>query len=241
MDYRIGFSSGTFPNLTANEIISVLHNTGSKTIDLRVGKRQRWEEDGIAPFLANNIQIAFIGTSVVLGDEYWDEEQLEIWTRPYQDYSIRVFAKCGCTEGWRRNLLIHQIQILVKILGSTDKILIETHHGYSNVNEILRIHEIAGTHVLLDTMGLARITDDLEYDARRLAPISNAMQVKGFNWSDPEKSLHLPLAQTDIERSLKILNCITKHSSIITIESKAGVPLEDISTLKSMLSHSTRG
>ncbi|MCL6443037.1 MAG: hypothetical protein K6T83_06215 [Alicyclobacillus sp.] len=233
--YHIGLSSGSAPELSAIDLIKLVYEGGGDTVDLRVGKGHRWEDDGLQPFIDAGMQIAFIGISAVLGDEHWDKDALKQAASGFVGYPLKVFAKRGCMNEERRTFTKHQVHVLAEIAGGADRVLAETHHGFSEVDELLRLHEETGAHLLLDTMGLARITDDPIGDTVRLAPLVRAVQVKGFDWSKPGKSRHMPLSTTNLDKTAAILRHIAGRACTITVETKAGSAVEDLDVLNSLL------
>lgn len=232
---HIGLSSGTAPELSATELIKMVRKGGGDTVDLRAGKGYRWEKEGLKPFIDARIRIAFIGISVVLGDKRWNENSLIQAASLFGGHTLKVFAKKGCMNEECRTFTKRQVQVLAEITGGADRVLMETHHGFSAVDELLRLHEETGAHLLIDTLGLARITNNPIGDAIRLAPIVRAVQVKGFDWSKPDRSQHIPLSATDLEKTIAILRYTAAHASAVTVETRAGSAVEDMVLLHSLL------
>ena len=232
---RIGLSSGTVPELGAADFVAKLLDVGGDAVDLRAGKGHRWEEEGLQPFLEAGVQVAFIGLGTALGDERWDETAIREAAAPFAGFPLKVFAKIGCMDEARAAFTARQVQVLAELAGGAERVLAETHHGCSGVDELIRLHEATGAHLLLDTMGLARITDDPEGDAERLAPIVRAVQVKGFDWQAPGESRHLPLSATDLSKTEAILRYVRDRAAAVTVETRAGSAQEDVRVLKNLL------
>lgn len=235
MSLRIGLSSGSMPDLTANELIQKLRETGCNTVDLRVGKGHRWEEDGLTLLRQSGIDVAFIGISCTLGDERFDKETLIKSLAPYADIPLKVFSKPGCTTTQQIESTQEQVQVLASIAGGTDRIWVETHKGNCGVEELVRISELLGTRVLLDTLGLACISEDPIEAMTRLMQFVSGVQTKGFNWDNPLETMHVPLFKTDINKTYLILQMLADTNCSVTVETRSGSALEDIKVLQSLL------
>lgn len=233
MTWKIGVSSGSVPKLDVSEIMTLLINIQSNVVDLRSGKNHKWEKDNIPPFLMNGVEIAFIGISTVLGDKNWNEKTITSHTEVYKNIPLKVFASKDCTKHF--NIIKEQITSLAQSTGKKENILIETHHGFCDVEELLKLHDLFGVKVVLDTMGLAKISIDPLEDVKRLAPIIHSVQVKGFDWDNPINSMHIPLRDTEIKKTMLIFDIIAEYTSIVTLESKADSLYDDIEILKKLL------
>ncbi|MNW37154.1 hypothetical protein D3C74_141880 [compost metagenome] len=235
MSLRIGLSSGSLPDLSANELIKKLSGTGCNTVDLRVGKGHRWEEEGITPFREAGIEIAFIGISFTLGDDRFDKETLIKSIVPYTDIPIKVFSKPGCTTTQQIELTQEQVQVLASIAGGMDRVWVETHKGNCCVEELVRLSELLGTRVLLDTLGLACISNDPLEATTSLKRFISGVQTKGFNWDNPSETMHVPLSETDINKTYHILQMLMDTNYSVTVETRSGSALKDIMVLQSLL------
>ncbi|MCP3776518.1 hypothetical protein NLX71_25055 [Paenibacillus sp. MZ04-78.2] len=235
----IGISSGSFPELAATDLIKIVCKGDGNTVDLRYGKDHRWEDAGLKPFIDARIHISFIGISAILGDERWDTTALYQEAIAFSGYPLKVFAKKGCMNEKCRTLTKNQIQVLTEIAGASDHVLVETHDGFSAVEELLYLHEVTGAHILLDTLGFACLTRDPFSDIAKLAPLVRAVQVKGFDWTNPKKSLHVPLSGINLEYTVMILQHVLKPPCPITVETRAGSAIEDLSLLHSLCRIST--
>ncbi|OMF12129.1 hypothetical protein BK131_19185 [Paenibacillus amylolyticus] len=235
MSFRIGLSSGSMPNLTANELIQKLNETGCNTVDLRVGKGHSWEEEGLTPLRQSGIDIAFIGISFTLGDDRFDKETLIKSIAPYADIPLKVFSKPGCTTIQQIESTQKQVQVLASIAGGMDRIWVETHKGNCGVEELVRISELLGTRVLLDTLGLACISKDPLEATTSLMRFISGVQTKGFNWDNPYETIHVPLSETDINRTYLILQKLADTNCSVTVETRSGSAVEDIKVLQSLL------
>ncbi|WP_392667282.1 hypothetical protein [Streptomyces sp. LN785] len=192
---RVGLSSGSAPDLDAVRLAALVLAVGGSTLDVRAGKGHRWERTGgLTGLRAAGVDVSFVGTGVVLGDPAHPAEECRTlpWLEP--GLPVKVFAAEGCTDPTRWQLTLAQIGALSARTGDSRLVLVETHHGYAPVTELAELCERAGTGILLDTMGLARIAPDPAPAAARLAPWTSHGQVKGFDWSAPATSRHKPLA-----------------------------------------------
>lgn len=230
---RTGLSSGCVPALPAGELGRLTASLGGEVVDLRAGKGHRWEEDGLGAVRAEGVDVAFVGISAVLGDPCSVPEALAGLV-PEPGLPVKVFAAEGCTDPSAFELTSRQIKVLADAVGSADRILVETHHGYAPVPELLDLCERAGVRILLDTLGLARVDDQPLDSARLLADHTVAVQVKGFDWADPEHSRHFPL-ETCRAQTRRILD-VLPHVTAVTVESKAGRPDDDLHVLREWLS-----
>lgn len=229
---RTGLSSGSVSAASAAELGRLTASLGGDVVDLRAGKGHRWEEDGIAAVRAEGVDVAFVGISAALGDPRSLPETLTGLV-PEPGLPVKVFAAEGCTSPSRFGLTSHQIKVLTDAAGSAGRVLVETHHGYAPVPELLDLCERTGVRILLDTLGLARVDSQPLDAARQLADLTVAVQVKGFDWADPEHSRHLPLGTCEgpTRRILDVL----PHVAAATVESKAGCLEGDLRALRAWL------
>lgn len=228
---KIGLSSGTMPKLSATELAKIVLDNGGNTVDLRTGKGHLWEAEGLQPFRESGMHVAFIGLSVVLGDERWNEKEILRAGSSFVGYPLRVFAKIGSSE---EAFSKHQVEILAELAGSPENVLLETHHGYSSIDELITLHKETEAHILLDTMGLARISTDPMGDSERISTLVRAVQVKGFDWAQPNESRHIPLVGPSLDKTITILQQMPANTPV-TVETRTASGIEDMAILRSIL------
>ncbi|MBM7443043.1 hypothetical protein [Streptomyces sp. HB132] len=227
---RVGISSGSAPDHGAAELAALTLSCGGSVVDVRAGKGHAWEgSGGLATLRAAGADVSFVGVGTVLGDPAHPAGGCSSlpWLEP--GLPVKVFAAEGCTAPGRLDLTLAQIRALTARVGASHLVLIETHHGYAPVDELAALCERAGTGILLDTMGLARIAPDPVSAAARLSPMTAFVQVKGFAWEHPATSRHLPL-DSCAESTREVLAAAGPLRSI-TVESKAPSLAEDIALL----------
>ncbi|MFG2328476.1 hypothetical protein ACGFMM_02505 [Streptomyces sp. NPDC048604] len=227
---RVGLSSGSAPGLDAAALAALTRDLGGSTVDVRAGKGHGWEATGgLDGLRAAGVDVSFVGVGTVLGDPAHPADGCAVlpWLEPGRP--VKVFAAEGCTAPGRYELTLAQLAALSARTGDSRLVLVETHHGYAPVGELADLCERAGTGILLDTMGLARITDDPAAAAARLAPWTSHGQVKGFDWTAPGTSRHRPLASC-AEATREVLAAAGELRAV-TVESKAPSLAEDTALL----------
>lgn len=229
MEWRIGISSGSVSHLNAKEMIELLERENCKIVDLRIDKMHCWTKEGLYPFIKQEIDIAFIGTSIRLGNKYWTEKRIKRHISGYGDFPLKVFADEDCTNS---NIQITKNQInIIRKIQQNKKILCETHHGCCSVRELIKLNELFDIYVVLDIFGLAKISQQPIKDSYILAPITECVQVKGFDWENPHKSTHLPLRKTDYLKTKVIIKILSNFTRKITLETKSNSVVDDLNLL----------
>ncbi|MER6557466.1 hypothetical protein ABT300_06815 [Streptomyces sp. NPDC001027] len=226
----VGLSSGSAPGLDAAALAALTLELGGGTVDVRAGKGHAWEDTGgLAGLRAAGVEVGFVGIGTVLGDPAHPADGCAAlpWLEP--GLPVKVFAAEGCTAPGRYELTLAQVAAVTARTGDSRLVLVETHHGYAPVGELVDLCERAGTGILLDTMGLARITDDPAAAAARLAPWTTYGQVKGFDWADPAGSRHRPLASC--AGPTREVLAAAGALRAVTVESKAPSLAEDTALL----------
>ncbi|MET7622699.1 hypothetical protein [Streptomyces sp. NPDC005408] len=227
---RVGISSGSVPRLGAAELAALALSLGGSIVDVRAGKGHAWERSGgLAALRAAGADVSFLGVGTVLGDPAHPVDACAALPWLEHGLPVKVFAAEGCTGPGRLDLTLAQIRALTSRVGASNLVLVETHHGYAPVDELAALCERAGTSILLDTMGLARIAPDPVSAAARLSPMTSSAQVKGFAWEHPHTSQHLPL-DSCAEPTREVLAAAGALRAI-TVESKAPSLAEDTSLL----------
>ncbi|WNI30685.1 hypothetical protein [Streptomyces sp. ITFR-6] len=227
----IGVSSGAAPRLDAGALAGLALSCGGTAVDGRDGKGQAWEAGGLGALRAAGAEVCFVGVSTVLGSAEHPPGSVDGLRMPERGLPVKVFAAAGCTAPDRFALTLAQIEALTARVGDSSLVLVETHHGYAPVAELDELCRRAGTSVLLDTMGLARIDADPGAAAARLARWIPYAQVKGFDWDEPATSRHRPLASARPELTRKVLDAAGELRAV-TVESKAPSLAEDMALLR---------
>jgi hypothetical protein len=210
---RLGLSSASAPHATAFELAESVRRTGGSVVDLRAGRDHRWEVDGIDAL--GEVEVSFVGLSVTLG---LPEQPMDGGSR-FPGLPTKVFAARGSAAEPRTAAQLD----LLGADRAPDQVLIETHHGCAEPEELLTLCIRHGCRMVLDVLGLSRISDDFQTDVQRLAPHVAAAQVKGF---DPQSFRHRALNDHDLDW-LELL----PDRLDITVESRAGDPLRDLARL----------
>ncbi|WHX86981.1 hypothetical protein QNH18_01180 [Bacillus paralicheniformis] len=235
MSKYLGFSTNCFPEKTAEEILSYLKKLKCNTLDLRIGKGQKWEEKGCSYFTENGVRIAFIGLDLVLGKRFFTKELIKDLLTPYENLNIKILAHKSCMNEYNRGYTIQQVSAIKNNI-TDKKILVESHHGYADIDTLLKLHQETGVNILLDIMGFFKICNDIEnVSIIRLKKAVKAIQIKGFDWHDPINSRHLPLDKIDLSPLKKILEEFDNPSMPITIETRSNSYEEDYLITKQLL------
>ncbi|WP_326617704.1 hypothetical protein [Streptomyces decoyicus] len=221
-----GLSSGTAPDLSAIELADLVLRNGGTAVDLRVGKGHRWEEQGTPAFRDAGVDIAFLGTGIVLGDPAYSPASLGTIAGIVPGLPVKVFARAGCTRPEALDLTQRQVSVLAAHLGSSGRVLVETHRGYAPVGELRRLSRLTGIRLLLDTLGLAQIAGRPSAAAAQLADVVSAAQIKGFDWNSPLETRHCALASV-ADRTQELLARLP-HLASVTVETRAGSGAEDL-------------
>ncbi|MFD4660387.1 hypothetical protein ACFWP2_32755 [Kitasatospora sp. NPDC058444] len=231
MTTMVGLSSGSAAGLGATELARLVRSLGGTAVDVRAGKGHGWQREGLAGLRAAGVEVCFVGVGTVLGDGAALTEDERAHLEP--GLPVKVFAAAGCLAADRIGTTLAQVRELSELVGGPELVLVETHHGYAPVPELVELAERAGSRVLLDTMGLARIHPDPVAAAATLAPWTSYAQVKGFDWSAPDTSRHRPLAASCAADTRAVLTAAGALRAV-TVESKAEASLaEDIALLRS--------
>ncbi|HDR4695478.1 hypothetical protein ABR775_14645 [Bacillus cereus] len=229
----IGLSSGSTPLSSAKELAGEILNLGGEVVDLRLKKGHRWEVDGLQPFNTANLKIAFLGINTVLGDVSWTKSRIVDELGIYTGYPIKVFANKGCMLRESKEITKLQLHLLAELAGGIKNVLVETHYGFSEVDELLHLHNDLGISILLDILGYYQISSNPCLDVKRLSNCVTGVQVKGFEWNLVHPDRHIPLAESDLIRTKEILDELSPKT--ITIETKSSSYAEDFKILQTIL------
>nr|WP_181411761.1 hypothetical protein [Streptomyces sp. FR1] len=194
---------------------------------MRFGKGHCWEAGGLAPFSEAGVDVAFVGVSVVLGDPKEDALDMALEAPLCAGVPVKVFAAPDCTAPDRLAVTRRQVAALAKRVGDASNVLVETHEGGASPQTLAVLHAETGVRLLLDTLGLARITADPLAAARLLCTLVPAAQVKGFDWESPHDTRHLPLAEA--AGPTQALLAALPQLAYVTVETRAGSHTEDLS------------
>ncbi|MCZ7456171.1 hypothetical protein [Streptomyces sp. WMMC940] len=228
----IGLSSGSAPALGAAELAALTLRLGGTVVDVRAGKGHAWEDTGgLDAMRAAGADVCFVGVSTVLGDAAHPPADCAALPWLEQGLPVKVFAADGCTAPGRIDLTLAQIGALAERTGDPGLVLVETHQGYAPVGELAELCRQAGTAVLLDTLGLARIAPDPLSAAGLLAPWTTHAQVKGFTRGEASTSRHLPLAAPSAMPTRPLLSAVGALRTV-TVESRAPSLPEDTALLR---------
>jgi hypothetical protein len=216
---RLGLSSGSAPALPAGEFAALVRGAGGTVADLRAGKGHRWEKDGIDGLAG--LAVAFVGISAVLGRPDQDLGAAEA----FAGRDVKVFAAPGAPHA---AVTAGQLRTLTRD-RAPEQVLVETHRGGAGPEELAALCDRYGCRLVLDNLGLHEITGDFDAALRDLAPRTAAVQVKGFDATPGrERPPHRPLTRAD----LGWLAAFATASVDITVESRAGTPHDDLTTLR---------
>ncbi|MFB4306225.1 hypothetical protein [Actinomadura sp. GTD37] len=220
MSVRFGLSSGSAPRLEAHALAALVRGAGGTVADLRAGKGHRWEDDGVEALCG--LAVAFVGISVVLGRP---RPETAASGALFPGLGIKVFAAPGSVDA---PSTAEQIRALT--LGrEPEQVLVETHRGGAAPDELVELCRRYGCRLVVDNLGLTDITGERAGgfgDALgRLAPWTAAVQVKGFT---PGTREHRPLREDD----LGWVRDFAGARVDITVESRAGTPHQDLTTLR---------
>jgi hypothetical protein len=216
MSARLGLSSGSAPWLDAPGLAALVRQAGGTVADLRAGKGHRWEDQGIEGL--GGLAVSFVGVSVTLGEATRGPGAGAASRFPGE--SIKVFAAQGALDA---DATGEQVRALTRD-REPGQLLIETHRGGAAPEELVTLCERYGCRLVVDNLGLHEIAGDFTGALRYLAPLTAAVQVKGFDTS----RAHRPLAEEDLGW-LKVFRTARVD---ITVESRAGTPHQDLTVLR---------
>jgi len=231
----VGISSGSCAELSAPALAALAEELKAEVVDLRAGKGHGWERDGIAPLRDAAIRVAFVGLSIVLGrpDQACGDQLAYRDRLGGTGLPVKVFATAGLgTDRDARLLAYRQVQELRK--GGS--VLVETHHGYADRSALARLCVDTGCGLLVDTLGLAKLSGSLTGTTAEFRGHITAGQVKGYDVADPGGTRHLPLSAMDATHAAQ-LRALVPPGAPVLIESKAGVLADDLAVLRDWLSH----
>lgn len=222
---HIGVSTGSLPGASAPELVARARKSHLTCVDVRVGKGHRWEGDGIALGLdtvaESGLHTAFVGLGAYLGDGTPKDVPGEVGDR---NLPVKVF----CVE----DPVGPEVESdLVRLRSTVPEVWVETHAGGPPIPRLLDLCEELGLGLVVDTLGLFRSPGGRCAPARRLASLTRAIQVKGF---DGTNHRHRPLDEHDLE-PLHELYAAGCTASWVTVESRAGALEDDARTLKRFL------
>jgi hypothetical protein len=227
----IGFSSGTLPQSSAVEFAETVVDLGGRGVDLRIGKGQRWEQEGVAAGLrdiaAAGLEVFFTGVGWRLGDP---DLVVEAAAGVPVTWPVKVF----CVPKPDIALITDQ---LAAAADAGLRLWVETHAGGPSVAGLIAIAEATGVGIVLDTLGLAEIGGMADGQLADVAPHVRAAQVKGVRRT-ADGTRHRPLRNEDLD----IVEQIAQFGALsaITVESRAGTPRADMAVLAGFVSEQTR-
>ncbi|MFI9504903.1 hypothetical protein [Nocardia sp. NPDC052566] len=227
MATRIGLSSGTLPSSSAGELAARTLQGNGDAVDLRAGKGHAWERAGlrrgIADITDRGVTVVFIGVSMVAGDP----ESAGFSYPGVPGYPIKAF--CAGTP----DVAVLAAQADAAVAADTE-LWVELHRGGPNAADLIRLAAEAGVGVVVDLLGLVETGGACQDTLRDLAPHVRAVQVKGVHTTPDRRHRHRPLRPVDLE-PLHTLLAGGASPAAITVESKAGRPLDDLAVLRAEL------
>ncbi|MEV0589970.1 hypothetical protein [Nonomuraea cavernae] len=225
----IGLSSGTLPQAGATELARAALRYGGSGVDLRIGKGQGWDSDGVAEGLRAvaeaGAEVFFTGVGWRLGDPGLAPAEAAEAAGVPSRWPVKVF----CVERPDLGLVAEQVS------GAADAgfaLWVETHAGGPAVDGLIDLAARTGAGVVLDVLGLREIGGADRHQLADLAPHVHAAQVKGV-LRTPEGVRHRPLTPPDLDPVLNVLERGPLRS--ITVESRAGAPDSDLAVLAHVL------
>lgn len=227
----IGLSSGCAPELDAADLAALTREHGGSVVDLRAGKDHAWEAGGIDALRAGGVDVCFVGISSVLGREDDADRPGPGAAHLREGVPVKVFAAAGCTAAPAAELTRRHVADLVDRVGRSVDVLVETHHGYADVDELEVLARTFGVSILLDTMGLARITDDPVGAAARLAPWTRFAQVKGFDPDQVSTSRHEALTGASSSLTRRLI-AAAGGVEAITLETRSPTIADDLAAMR---------
>jgi hypothetical protein len=214
----LGLSSGTAPDVCAAELADMTTRGGGAAVDVRIGKGHAWEDNGVRQGIADieraGVSVAFTGIGWHMGDPV--SPVPHEW--PPAQYPVKVF----CVERPDHGLVAEQVAAAAR---SGVTLLIETHRGGPSATELARLAATSGVGVVADLLGLLETGSD-EDSLAELAPHVRAVQVKGVT---PQRR-HRPMVPQDLAPVRRLLT-LGAPVRAITVESRAGRPLDDLALL----------
>jgi hypothetical protein len=227
----IGLSSGTLPRSSAAELAETVIDLGGRGVDLRIGKGQRWEQDGAAAglrdILAAGIEVFFTGVGWRLGDP-----ALVVDAAP--DMPVTWPIKVFCVADPDLALVTDQVAAAA---DAGLRLWAETHAGGPSVAGLIRLADATGVGIVLDTLGLAEIGGMDHGQLADLAPHVRAAQVKGV-LRTADGTRHRPLKNEDLDDIAQVAHFGVLRS--VTVESRAGTPRADMAILARFVAEQTR-
>lgn len=217
----VGLSSGSCPGLSAAELAALVRDAGGSVVDLRIGKRHRWEADGTAEAFAclrrAGVGIAFVGLGWRVGDP--GEPEPPDWP------PAALPAKVFCAARPDARLVATQVSEAAR---RGVPLLAEIHRGGPSGQELARLAGRSGIGLVVDTLGLAE-TGSGRSVLPELAPYVRAVQVKGFG---PDRR-HRRLTEADLAPVHALLE-LGAPIRTVTVETRAGTHLDDLALLRAV-------
>ncbi len=230
---RPGISAGSCPDLSAERLAELAARHGVDVVDLRAGKGQSWERDGIAPLRNAGVAVAFVGVSLTLGvpdasvtDCLLGLEKLGAVGVPVKTFVAEVVGR-DPTATARAYAQARQI---LEAIGP-GALLVETHHGGADPQALADLCRDTGARLLLDTYGLAQLGVDVGVADPGLRRHISAAQVKGY---DAAASRHRPLGTMPGEHAAALIRLLPPGVPVL-VESKAGSLDDDLVVLRRWL------
>ncbi|HEX5712822.1 MAG TPA: hypothetical protein VFX85_05865 [Solirubrobacterales bacterium] len=208
---------------------------GATTIDLRVGRLQRWESLSGLRTIAALLPVAFLALPTVLGVASRPETADLMLADEAVNLGIPLrFALAPSLDrpGLPHETMACQIAEFRSRWGRDAQILIEPHGSQPRLAEVHRILDANYFHAVGDNLAFARMNLSHQRAASFMSRFARALQVKGYarhrdGWR------HRPLVTTPKVLEEAVTLALTGPKSLdITIETRAGSHVEDLQVLR---------
>ncbi|NBE92565.1 hypothetical protein FE391_09165 [Nonomuraea sp. KC401] len=226
----IGLSSGSMTTASATQLAQTVSAAGGMGVDLRIGKTHQWEAAGVAAGIETivnaGLDVFFTGTGWRLGTPIDLPADENVPT----DFPVKVF----CVEGPDMGLIAEQV---AAASAAGLHLWVETHRGGPNVAALTALCAQIDLGVVLDLQGLLETGGADASMMADLAPHVRAIQVKGVARADTGYR-HRPLRRADLDIVSAVLAAGAPVCAV-TVESRAGTPVQDLKVLKRTLAMTT--
>ena len=219
---RFGLSSGSLPDATARELATAVRDAGGSVADVRSGKRHRWEVGGaaagIATIQAGGVRVAYVGVGHRLGEA---AEPRAVPPIPAVPAGLPVKVFCAARPDVPR---LHEQVGQLRRRGH--EVWVETHRGGPAPDLLADLAAVAGFGLVVDNLGVAATAGDRPVHWSAVAPLTHAVQIKGFDTTWHHRSLSGP--------DLALLDRLWELGApleAVTVETRAGTARSDLRLL----------
>ena len=236
MSYRLGFSSCSAPELSADDLLELSLANDADTIDLRAGRGQAWESVAGLRAIADALDVAFLALPAALGGGADDGAGAEELVRAAVERGIPL--RFGVVPEVESSRFGEDVRRLRSRWGS-DLVLYVEPHGPSpslaSLSELLREHEV---YAAADNLGFARLGAPPAAVAGFMAEFGRVLQVKGFAANgDGGGWRHRPLVTTPavLDDVVGLVSTLPPRELRVTIETRCGSHADDLAALREAL------